>query len=116
VNVASRQTTIESYRWGLELSDLVGNRDLDTSRNGVGPPRDNQWCNPPRQALGPEPQTTRRAYLAALLWIKAPGESDGKCGGENTFLFSPRQAGNLIAQTPPLSAPARQAAQIGQPN
>jgi endoglucanase len=118
VNVASRQTTIESYRWGLELSDLVGGRDfvIDTSRNGLGPPRGNHWCNPRRQALGPAPQTTRRAHLAALLWIKAPGESDGKCGGENTFLFSPRQASNLIAQSPRLPAPARQAAQTNQPN
>jgi endoglucanase len=31
--------------------------------------------------------------LAALLWIKLPGESDGICGGETTFMFSPTQHG-----------------------
>jgi endoglucanase len=104
VNVSNRQTTADSYRWGLELSDLVGDRDfvIDTSRNGSGPPpddpkRDDEWCNPQKQALGAPPQITHRPHLAALLWIKAPGESDGKCGGEHTYLFSPTQAGNLIA-------------------
>jgi hypothetical protein len=33
--------------------------------------------------------------LAALLWIKLPGESDGICGGETTYLFSSRQARRL---------------------
>jgi endoglucanase len=58
VNVANRQTTKQSYRWGRELSDLLGRREfvIDTSRNGLGPPpddpdRDDEWCNPQRQAL-----------------------------------------------------------------
>jgi endoglucanase len=117
VNVANRQTTTDSYRWGLELSDLVGNRDfvIDTSRNGSGPPpdnpkRDDEWCNPRRQALGAAPQISHSPHLAALLWIKAPGESDGKCGGEHTFLFSPTQARNLIAATPWLPPVQRAAA------
>jgi endoglucanase len=38
--------------------------------------------------------------LAALLWIKLPGESDGKCGGETTYLFSPRQARRLTVNSP----------------
>ena len=116
VNVANRQTTNDSYRWGLELSDLTGDRDfvIDTSRNGTGPPpddpkRDDEWCNPARQALGAAPQTTHQPHLAALLWIKAPGESDGMCGGEQTYLFSPTQARNLIAATRRLT-PAQRAA------
>ena len=119
VNVANRQTTIDSYRWGLELSDLVGDRDfvIDTSRNGSGPPpddpkRDDEWCNPRRQALGAAPQITHRRHLAALLWIKAPGESDGKCGGEDTFLFSPTQASNLIAAARWLPRAERDAARF----
>jgi endoglucanase len=104
VNVSNRQSTDESYRWARELSDLVGERDfvIDTSRNGTGPPpddpgRDDEWCNPQQQALGPAPTThTGRPGLAALLWIKRPGESDGVCGGEQTYMFSPTQARNLI--------------------
>jgi endoglucanase len=107
VNVSNRQTTEDSYRWARELSDLVGDREfiIDTSRNGIGPPpddptRDNEWCNPQKQALGQRPTTaTNRPRLAALLWIKRPGESDGECGGETTHLFAPRQARNLIVNT-----------------
>jgi endoglucanase len=106
VNVANRQTTRESYRWGRELSDLVGHREfvIDTSRNGLGPPpdepdRDDEWCNPRRQGLGQAPTTTTLPGLAALLWIKPPGESDGICGGEKTYLFSPTQAWRLIANS-----------------
>ncbi|MFI6481686.1 glycoside hydrolase family 6 protein [Nonomuraea sp. NPDC050663] len=99
VNVSNRQSTDASYRWGRELSSLVGGREfvIDTSRNGLGPPPKNEWCNPGRQALGQEPTTQVVAPgLAALLWIKRPGESDGICGGEKTYLFSPRQARLLI--------------------
>jgi endoglucanase len=108
VNVANRQTTRDSQRWGQELSDLVGSREfvIDTSRNGVGPPpddpnRDDEWCNPDQQALG-QPPTTRTSVrgLGALLWIKPPGESDGICGGERGYAFSPNQASRLIANSP----------------
>jgi endoglucanase len=105
VNVSNRRTTDESYEWARELSDLVGGREfvIDTSRNGAGPPpdepgRDDEWCNPRHQGLGARPATdTGRPGLAALLWVKPPGESDGLCGGEQTYLFSPNQARNLIA-------------------
>jgi endoglucanase len=118
VNVANRQTTRQSYRWGRELSDLLRGREfvVDTSRNGLGPPpddpdRDDEWCNPRRQALGPAP-TTRATMpgLAALLWIKLPGESDGICGGETTYLFSPTLARRLISNSPTVPAADRQLA------
>jgi endoglucanase len=104
VNVSNRQTTKDSHRWGRELADLLGNREflIDTSRNGLGPPpddpaRDDEWCNPAQQALGQQPTTNPDLPgVAALLWIKRPGESDGECGGETTYLFAPRQARNLI--------------------
>ncbi|MFE9004910.1 glycoside hydrolase family 6 protein [Streptomyces sp. NPDC007875] len=60
----------------------------DTSRNGQGPwaPRagahaDTQsWCNPPERGLGRRPTTrTGDALLDAALWVKTPGESDGRC-------------------------------------
>jgi len=34
--------------------------------------------------------------LAAQLWVKAPGESDGICGGENSYL----PGGRVLALTP----------------
>ena len=118
VNVSNRQTTEDSYRWARELSDLVGDREfiIDTSRNGKGPPpddpaRDDEWCNPQKQALGQRPTTaTDLPGLAALLWIKRPGESDGECGGETTYLFAPRQARNLIVNAGWVSPAIRQEA------
>jgi endoglucanase len=108
VNVSNRQTTDGSYAWARKLSARLGDREfvIDTSRNGLGPPGgahtyDGDWCNPSRQALGAEPTTTtHRPGLAALLWIKAPGESDGYCGGETNHDFSPAQAENLIRNAP----------------
>jgi endoglucanase len=118
VNVSNRQTTAASVAWGRELSDLVGHRPfvVDVSRNGVGPPpkrkgSDEEWCNPAHQALGPPPTTrTGLAGVDALLWIKRPGESDGKCGGERSYFFSARQAQLLIEHSPRVTAAARQAA------
>jgi len=61
---------------------------IDTSRNGVGswkPPRGKfrdaeMWCNPPARGLGRRPTLdTGDRYLDAFLWIKTPGESDGRC-------------------------------------
>jgi hypothetical protein len=62
VNVANRQTTRESYRWGRELSDLVGHREfvIDTSRNGLGPPR-----------MSPT-GTTSGATRVARVWARPP--------------------------------------------
>ena len=61
---------------------------IDTSRNGLGPwqypqgayPAHEDWCNPPDRGLGLLPDTTTGVPLVdAYLWIKVPGESDGKC-------------------------------------
>jgi len=118
VNVANRQTTAASIAWGRELSDLLGHRPfvVDVSRNGIGPPPDGpggaaQWCNPTHQALGVPPTTrTGVAGVDALLWIKRPGESDGKCGGEVSYFFSPRQARELIVNSPDVAPAVRRSA------
>lgn len=73
---------------------------IDTSRNGTGPadmsvyaasPYDQStadvavlttgaWCNPPGAGLGLRPSlSTGVALLDAYLWVKTPGESDGRC-------------------------------------
>jgi endoglucanase len=120
VNVSNRQTTAASIAWGRELSDPVGHRPfvVHVSRNGIGPPPDGpggtaQWCNPAHQALGAAPTTrTGTRGVDALLWIKRPGESDGKCGGEVSYFFSPRQARELIVNSPDVPPDARHSAQL----
>jgi endoglucanase len=61
---------------------------IDTSRNGQGPwsapagkySDPEVWCNPPGRGLGDRPTThTGSALIDAKLWIKVPGESDGRC-------------------------------------
>ncbi|MFT4234244.1 MAG: glycoside hydrolase family 6 protein, partial [Microbacterium sp.] len=63
---------------------------IDTSRNANGPwqypvgiygSQHEDWCNPPDRGAGVRPTTvdTGSPYADALLWVKTPGESDGKC-------------------------------------
>ncbi|HSK53550.1 MAG TPA: glycoside hydrolase family 6 protein [Clostridia bacterium] len=60
---------------------------VDTSRNGQGPwlpdaayPSPEDWCNPPDRGLGIRPtQDTGHELVDAYVWIKIPGESDGRC-------------------------------------
>ena len=118
LNVSNRYDTESVARFGEELSDLIGDREyiVDTSRNGfVAPATEtaavaNDWCNRPDQALGEQAVGTMDPelypHIAAMLWIKPPGESDGNqvvfpnqdCHGETSppGIFSPRQARQLI--------------------
>ena len=69
---------------GERLSGLLGGKHfvIDTSRNGANTASGAEWCNTPGQALGTEPTTrTGHRLVDAFLWIKAPGESDGRCNG-----------------------------------
>jgi endoglucanase len=80
VNVSNYRTTKESMEWGLKLCEHRPNDYfvIDTSRNGNGP-HGNQWCNPPGRAVGEVPTCdTGEEQCDAFLWIKIPGESDGK--------------------------------------
>lgn len=84
LNVSNFQHTSSSIAYGKAISALIGGKHfvIDTSRNGLGPTADNQWCNPPGRALGPASTTsTADPLVDAYLWIKAPGESDGSCNG-----------------------------------
>ncbi|KJS58070.1 glycoside hydrolase family 6 protein [Streptomyces rubellomurinus] len=68
---------------------------VDTSRNGNG--SDGAWCNPAGRRIGTPTQVGGGAEM--LLWIKAPGESDGNCGtgaGSTAGQFLPQVAYNLI--------------------
>ena len=131
LNVSNRYPTQAVADFGEELSALIGGRDylVDTSRNGAPATMANlanDWCNRPNQGLGeqrtgsPDPQ--RYPHLAAELWIKHPGESDGNsrifptvnCHGETAApgLFSPKQARALIVNAPGLPAATRDAAGV----
>ena len=83
VNVSNYRTTTESLDWGLKVCEYRPQDHfvIDTSRNGNGP-HGNEWCNPPGRALGEFPTCdTGENKCDAFVWIKIPGESDGKCNG-----------------------------------
>ena len=66
--------------WILTVCELRPNDNfvIDTSRNG-NRPLGNEWCNPPGRALGIPPTcNTGVEQCDAFLWVKIPGESDGK--------------------------------------
>lgn len=84
LNVSNFQLTSSSIAYGKAVSALTGGKHfvIDTSRNGLGPTSDNQWCNPSGRALGsPSTTVTDDSRVDAYLWIKPPGESDGACSG-----------------------------------
>ena len=73
---------------------------IDTSRNGLGP-HGNDWCNPPGRSLG-EPPTcdTGHEKCDAFVWVKVPGESDGKTnGGPRAGRFWGEMAEELVKNT-----------------
>jgi endoglucanase len=77
-------TTASQRTYGDQLSGLIGGKHyiVDTSRNGLGPTADGEWCNPSGRALGDRPTAATGDVLAdAYFWIKRPGESDGTCNG-----------------------------------
>ena len=83
LNVSNFSSTPANIAYGEKLSRLVGGKHflIDTSRNGVQT-TSTEWCNPRGRALGVAPTTnTGHPLVDAFLWVKAPGESDGTCGG-----------------------------------
>lgn len=81
-NVANYNATAREIAYADQVSSLTGDAHyvIDTGRNGNG--SDGDWCNPPGRAIGSTPEVfpfERRRD--AILWIKAPGESDGVCNG-----------------------------------
>ncbi len=58
---------------------------VDTSRNYIGPPKSNEWCNTKSTGIGKPPSsTTGIDNVPYFLWIKPPGESDGECNGQSS--------------------------------
>ncbi len=84
LNVSNFVSDTDNINFGQQLGALLEGKHfvIDSSRNGLGPTTDAQWCNPAGRALGRRPTTnTGVAGLDAFLWIKSPGESDGACNG-----------------------------------
>jgi endoglucanase len=99
VNVSNYRSTAECTSWALRVAESAPAPHfvIDTSRNGNGP-YGNDWCNPPGRALGTPPTfDTDHELCDAYLWIKIPGESDGKCnGGPRAGKFWPEYAEELV--------------------
>ncbi len=69
---------------------------IDTSRNGNGHSAQEGWCNPPGRALGDPPRAiTNNPAVDAYLWVKAPGESDGRRGDAETDCHGGPDAGEF---------------------
>lgn len=108
LNVSNFVATDQNETYGDELSRIVGNKPyvIDVSRNGRGAPSADPgsidaWCNPAGAGLGDDPQTgSKRSRVAAQLWIKEPGASDGNCrsGEPPAGQFWPEYALRLIQQ------------------
>jgi endoglucanase len=84
LNISNFITTADNVTYGKAISNLIGGKHfvIDTSRNGVGPTADYQWCNPDGRAIGSgSTASTADPLVDAYLWIKPPGESDGTCNG-----------------------------------
>jgi endoglucanase len=85
-NVANYNTLAEEVAFGEAVSALTGGAYfvVDTGRNGNGAVSGTgeTWCNPSGRKLGLEPAAqTSQGHHDANLWIKPPGESDGRCNG-----------------------------------
>lgn len=87
LNVSNFQDNEAVEAYGRKVSDQLGGAKfvVDTSRNGNGSydgPQQPTWCNPPGRALGTPPtRSTGDPRVAAYLWVKEPGDSDGDCRG-----------------------------------
>ncbi len=102
VNVSNYRTSKESLNWSLKVCEHNDQWKfvIDTSRNGNGP-HGNDWCNPPGRALGTPPTCdTGNDKCDAFLWVKIPGESDGKAnGGPRAGRFWGKMGEQLVKNT-----------------
>ena len=103
LNVSNFRAQAGLVSYGQQLAAAIGVAHfvIDTSRNGLGPSPDGQWCNPPGRALGAKPGTPSAYRQDWNLWIKRPGESDGPCnGGPAAGVYWPSYADGLASRAP----------------
>lgn len=81
VNVSNFQTNDRSKSYAASVLAGLSSPGLravvDSSRNGAGPPTNNQWCNPLGRKVGTSSIMRQDSVVDGYLWIKIPGESDG---------------------------------------
>jgi endoglucanase len=99
LNVSNYHTTAASTTYGNDVNASFAGFTkpfvIDTSRNGNG--HNGEWCNPGGRKLGTPARTGGGAEM--LLWVKVPGDSDGRCGkAPNTDAgkFDPQLAYDLV--------------------
>jgi endoglucanase len=82
LNVSNYQDTADEFAYAHALSERLGGTHaiIDTSRNGAGPDGA-QWCNPRGRLVGSPGGSLGDGVVDTNLWIKPPGESDGRCNG-----------------------------------
>jgi endoglucanase len=84
--------TSDNIRYGDKIARRLGGKHyvVSTAVNGRGPFHlkrakryfNEQRCNPPGRALGPEPTVrTASVFADAYVWIGDPGRSGGRCHG-----------------------------------
>ena len=108
LNTSNFFTTESNVAYGTAVSSQIGGKHfvIDTSRNGLGPTADRQWCNPAGRALGQKPTTaTGNPLVDALMWIKSPGQSDGLAnGGQSPGVWMPDYALDIAKRDPATTA------------
>ncbi|MFC9325634.1 glycoside hydrolase family 6 protein [Kitasatospora sp. NPDC057015] len=102
LNVSNFYTTAQNTTYAGSVNSTLKSSygytkpfTVDTSRNGNG--SNGAWCNPAGRRTGTPTQLGGGAEM--LLWIKAPGESDGNCGvgaGSTAGQFLPEVAYKMI--------------------
>lgn len=109
LNVSNFAATDEVVAYGRRVSARVGKPFVvDTSRNGRGTYRGDNYGAPPPATYpgapwGPHrPPTPGRPGVDAYLWIKKPGESDGACqpGAPEAGQWWPSYALDLARNSP----------------
>ena len=87
--------------YGEMISRYVGGKPflIDSGRNGLGTRNPKNWCNPDHVGVGRRPGfRIKHRLIDAFLWIKPPGESDGKSSdyAPPAGAFWPRKAIDLV--------------------
>ncbi|MGO1052115.1 glycoside hydrolase family 6 protein [Crossiella sp. CA198] len=90
LNVSNYRHTSAETAYAKDILSRLGSSRLraviDTSRNGNGP-LGSDWCDPAGRAVGtPSTTNTGDPLIAAYLWVKLPGESDGCIGPAGQFV------------------------------
>ncbi|GAA4084206.1 glycoside hydrolase family 6 protein [Nonomuraea soli] len=106
-NVSNYRSSADEIAYAKKVIAATGVPGLkaviDTSRNGNGP-LGSEWCDPAGRAIGtPSTDQTGDASIAAFLWVKLPGESDGCIAGAGQFV--PQRAYDLAVAAGPAPTP-----------